>query len=129
MLCKFCGLVGLTLILINLDWVSIENLNLNRMQAVASSCKYVGQISKIQDGSVERKRLGGQWQKIVINTKLCHGDILRTTSNHGKKATVKIKCNAPYNPEKSLSADQITGVTNVCSPSFANLRRRGAGTR
>jgi hypothetical protein len=94
------------------------------MQALAASCKYLGQISHIEDGIVERKQPRGQWQKITRNTRLCDGDILRTTSDRAKKITVKVKCTTPVNPETRVAANQIAGVRNVCS-----VYDPGRGTR
>ncbi|MBC1225401.1 hypothetical protein GNF10_32505 [Nostoc sp. UCD121] len=129
---KSYGMMILTLMLIALDWGTIGNFNLTRMQAVAASCKHLGQISKIQNGSVERKQSKGQWEKIVSNTELCQGDILRTKSNRGKQVTIKIKCTGADYAERSIPANQITGVNNVCSRSIANfsrMRQRGGAGR
>lgn len=115
MQCKSPVTMILTLMLLSLNWGSIGNLNLNGMQTVDASCQHLGQISKIQDGFVERKQPGGRWQKIVPNTKLCYGDLVKTTSNRRKKVTVIIKCTAPDNAEKRVPADQTTGVANACS--------------
>lgn len=130
---KSYGMMILTLMLIALDWGAIGNFNLTRMQAVAA-CKHLGQISKIENGSVERKQSEGQWEKIVSNTKLCQGDILRTKSNRGKQVTIKIKCTGADYAERSIPANQITGVNNVCSRFIANFsgiigRRRSGGSR
>ncbi len=128
---KSFGMMILTLMLIALDWRNIGNFNLTGMQPVAAYCRHLGQISKIQDGSVERKQPGGQWQKIVRNTKLCSGEILRTTSNPGKKVISKIKCTGADNTERSISANKITGVNNLCSHSIGNFssRQRAGGAR
>ncbi|MBD2457180.1 hypothetical protein H6G80_24280 [Nostoc sp. FACHB-87] len=126
---KSFSIVLLISILVVLDWEITGNFPLNGMKAVASSCKKLGEIIKIQDGSVYIKQTGGRWQKVRSSTNLCQGDILKTTSNPGKKATVKVKCNAHSKRERRLSADEVTGVTNFCSPLLPGSRVLGGSRR
>ncbi|OYD88096.1 hypothetical protein CDG77_25680 [Nostoc sp. 'Peltigera membranacea cyanobiont' 213] len=115
---KFYILKILTLILAISVWWMSENLNITAVQAFAASSQNIGQIISVNNGIVERKQPGDiKWQKVGANTILNFGDLLRTTSNRGKKVAVKISCTNTLLPPWILSGNNpAVGVANKCLP-------------
>ncbi|MEH2196891.1 hypothetical protein [Nostoc sp.] len=113
---KFYILKVLTLIFAISVWWMSENLNITAMQAFAASSQNIGQITSINNGTVERKQPGDiKWQKVKVNTILNFGDLLRTKSNQGKKVAVTISCSSTLVPTWILSGDNPgVGVANKC---------------
>ncbi|MEH1939228.1 MAG: hypothetical protein V7L01_03285 [Nostoc sp.] len=115
---KFYILKILTLILAISVWWMSGNLNITAMQAFAVSSQNIGRIISINNGTVERKQPGDiKWQKVGTNTILNFGDLLRATSNRGKKVAVKISCTNTLLPPWILSGENLAvGVANKCLP-------------
>lgn len=107
-------LTVLTIMLGNSAWLISDNLNLTAMQTNAASCRTVGKIISINQGTVQRKPFRGGWQKANINQNLCYGDLLITKSNPGTKVKVKVKCTITNLRNWSVPANQISGVAKGC---------------